>query len=270
MDTRYRDVLLRTFRAFIRLCQEERLTWYMAFGSAIGVARHSGMIPWDDDIDVLMPRADYERFIRLQCEGFRILHLSRTEGDLPFPYAKFCDASSTIWEMEKYPFVWGVFIDVFPLDSASEGAEGERFFQDYQAAWWDYVRSFRQLRPVSARERLVEAKDRLLYRPRRDSLRQRFLSLDAQADRPGKFYRVWCLEWTGRFLLPKEWFASSRLMPFEGMPVPLPIGNHELLTRIYGDYLTLPPVEERVSNHHHRFVDLDRALSFEEVKKLCK
>ena len=103
--------------AFSEFCAREGLRWFISFGSAIGTVRHGGMIPWDDDIDVYMPREDFRKLLSLpDPEGYEIVHLSRSSQPLPYTYAKFCDANSTIWEQRKYPCVIGVFIDVFPLE----------------------------------------------------------------------------------------------------------------------------------------------------------
>ena len=62
METKQREILLRTMKDFMAFCDIAGLKWYLAYGSAIGAVRHNGFIPWDDDIDVYMPREDYERF----------------------------------------------------------------------------------------------------------------------------------------------------------------------------------------------------------------
>ena len=100
----YKEILTATLKAFSELCDREGLRGFIAFGSAIGAVRHGGIIPWDDDIDVYMPREDFQRLLALEDPaGYEILHLTRSSQPLPYTYAKFCDASSTIWEQRKYP-----------------------------------------------------------------------------------------------------------------------------------------------------------------------
>ena len=66
METKQREILLRTMKDFMAICDIAGLKWYLAYGSAIGAVRHNGFIPWDDDIDVYMPREDYERFLSMK------------------------------------------------------------------------------------------------------------------------------------------------------------------------------------------------------------
>ena len=66
METKQREILLRTMKDFMAFCDIAGLKWYLAYGSAIGAVRHNGFIPWDDDIDVYMPREDYERFLSMK------------------------------------------------------------------------------------------------------------------------------------------------------------------------------------------------------------
>ena len=111
MDDKYRAALLRTMKDFIEFCDKTGLEWYLAFGSAIGAERHNGMIPWDDDMDVYMPRKDYERFLSMAgkvnglvpgLEGQYDIFSTRTgtEG-YPVAIAKFTDMNSSIWEQER-------------------------------------------------------------------------------------------------------------------------------------------------------------------------
>ncbi|MBR1872823.1 MAG: LicD family protein [Bacteroidales bacterium] len=253
----YRQILLRTFRAFSRLCEREGLRWWLAFGSAIGAVREGGVIPWDDDIDVFMPREDYKRFLTLSSDSYKILDISTSDKDLPFAYAKFMDAGSSIWEQRRYPLVIGVFIDVFPLDDA--GPDPETVRREYRGAFLDYVRSFRRNTSFS----LSTALDLLLYRPRHAALRRRFLEIYRRASSQGDSgsYAVWCTnsEYRG-ITFPKEWFASTAMVPFEGGMAPVPSGNDSLLTLLYGDWRTPPPQSDRRSFHHHYRIDLHRPL----------
>ena len=187
-DRTYRTLLLETLTAFSDVCRQAGIRWWLAFGSAIGAVRHGGMIPWDDDVDVMMPRADYERFLRLQVPGYEILSLSCSADDLPFGYAKFLHRGTTLIEQRRYPRPLGVFIDVFPLDAA--GPDPEAFRCAYRGALRDYVRSFRlhfwdewcsDLFHGRWHAVFAAVKDLLLYRPRKASLRRRVLALDRRA-----------------------------------------------------------------------------------------
>ncbi len=322
-DRTYRTLLLETLTAFSDVCRQAGIRWWLAFGSAIGAVRHGGMIPWDDDVDVMMPRADYERFLRLQVPGYEILSLSCSADDLPFGYAKFLHRGTTLIEQRRYPRPLGVFIDVFPLDAA--GPDPEAFRCAYRGALRDYVRSFRlhfwdewcsDLFHGRWHAVFAAVKDLLLYRPRKASLRRRVLALDRRAaevsgaggvagalgsgasgasgmagvsgsgaagaldtvgvsgvdkdaavsggpESSGKTQpsrlAIWSTnsEYRG-ITFPAQWFSETVLVPFEGLQAPLPVGNDALLTLLYGDYMTLPPVSEQRSFHHHWFLDLTR------------
>lgn len=268
-ESRYRRILLDTFREFSRMCSEEGLRWWLAFGAAIGAVRHGGMIPWDDDIDVFMPRGDYEKFLSLKRSGYEIVEL-RSGRDLPFAYAKFCDASTTLVERRKYPVMTGVFIDIFPLDEAGPNPDTVR--RAYRTAFTDYVRSFRLhffgewisgLLHGRFHESAAAIQDLVWMRPRRKSLRQKFLRIydEAAGQAPSGAYAVWCTnsDYYG-ITFPHEWFATTREHGFEGMNVPLPGGNHELLTLLYGDYMTPPPESGRTSGHYRHYLNLNERI----------
>ena len=267
----YRRILLDVFRSFSALCDREGLHWVLAFGSAIGAVRHGGMIPWDDDIDVFMPRKDYDRFLGLTApQGYRILSIDTSPLDLPFAFAKYMDTGSTIVEQKRYPVPIGVFVDVFPLDES--GPEPEKIRQEYSGAFLRYVRSFRRhsfgewcgdLFHGRFHEAGAAVQDLLWFRPRKKTLRAKFLSISAKAasQQPSGTYSIWSTNSDyNKLLFPREWFEGIRLVPFEGMQAPVPGGNDKLLTMIYGDYMTPPPEEGRVSVHHHWFVDLGKPL----------
>lgn len=109
---------------FHNYCSEHQLIYYMIGGTMLGAVRHKGFIPWDDDIDVGMPRADYTRFIDLMegkkdgnytAESFRSKNM-----DYCMPFTKVYDTSTTLVEDRNPPLKRGLFLDVFPLDGVSD------------------------------------------------------------------------------------------------------------------------------------------------------
>ena len=137
----YRSILLKTMKAFIALCKEYDIHYVAAYGTILGAVRHNGLIPWDDDIDVFMTRENYEKFLSLRnyssLKDYEIIDIENEGYYLPF--AKFCDKHTTLWEVKKFPFIIGVFIDIFPLDKAcideSEISEKEWPYPSYEILW---------------------------------------------------------------------------------------------------------------------------------------
>lgn len=270
--------LVNTLKAFAYLCDREGLRWYMAFGSAIGAVREGGLIPWDDDIDVYMPREDMQKLLSLSApDGYELLHLSTVNQPLPYAYAKFCENSSTIWEQRKYPCVIGVFIDIFPLDQVP-AAEASALRSAYLRRLVAYKRGIRRTSfgrwwQSSLHDKFATFQDFLYYRPMLPRSRRLLLEADTvAAARRGDRYMLYDnIYGDAKVVYDKALFDGEPLWgEFEGLRVPLPSGNDALLRQIYGDYMTPPPEEKRVSGHHHYFMDLTRRLSVSEIKRMQK
>lgn len=293
MEERHKEILLRTMNDFMKFCDIVGLKWYLAFGAAIGAVRHKGLIPWDDDIDVYMPRADYERFLTMKgkigeiagdsLEGEYDLFGPRvSEEDMPFSVTKFCDMNSSIWEQERYPAVYGIFIDVFPLDACgADMVENEKFKNEYNATFKRYRRSFRRHNLKSWMDAFCEFnmhycwssfKDIFYYRPRRKALKEAFCNLDKSLVNAAGDWRIAypAFSVAEKSSFPAEWIASSKKVPFENMEVAVPVENDKILGRIYGDYMQLPPKFDRISNHGQYFMDFRQRLSIAQIRREVK
>ena len=115
------EVEIDLFKAFIEVCQKLQLKYYLLGGTLLGAVRHKGFIPWDDDIDVGMPRKDYEIFIQkaqdLLPEHYFVQTLY-SEPTIPYNFCKIRNSNTTFVEysIKKLNINHGVYIDVFPLD----------------------------------------------------------------------------------------------------------------------------------------------------------
>lgn len=273
---RWNQILLGCLDRFKEICEEHKLTYFCVGGTVIGAVRHNGMIPWDDDIDVAMPRPDYERFITL-CRTIDLGPFELASTDMkgyPCYFAKFCDARTSLIEIERVPCLYGVYIDVFPIDgTASDLDEAKRQMKRFKR--WN-----NKLDAVLAHLTIGEYLG-LALKPRewgrmalqtlsvltgREWLRRLIVrKLDALAKAydydTASLVAVYGGAWAEKDISRKEWILPLGTHQFEGREVFIP-GNYDAyLTGIYGNYMQLPPEEKRVSHHNHAFVDLDKRVA---------
>lgn len=106
-----------------RFCIQESLTYSLAYGTLLGAIRHHGYIPWDDDIDIMMPRRDYERFINLyKSNTNEVLDLRKSDTTIEM-FLKICRKGSIMIDTTLKRSLWGINIDVFPIDGIPDGGD---------------------------------------------------------------------------------------------------------------------------------------------------
>ena len=116
--------ILGNLLAVDRVCREHGLHYYIYDGTMLGAVRHKGFIPWDDDLDIAMPRADYDKLIA-HCkewlpEPFEMV-CAENDDVYPLPFAKIQDGSTTLIERMHLKYLGGIYLDVFPIDGAPKG-----------------------------------------------------------------------------------------------------------------------------------------------------
>lgn len=133
--------ILRILMATDRCCSEHGLRYYIWAGTMIGAVRHKGFIPWDDDIDIAMPRPDYEKLIANSREWLpEPYELVCAENDpaYPLPFGKIQDASTTLIERTHLHYLGGIYIDVFPIDGVPSSGVG-RWLHFSRYEYWKRV-----------------------------------------------------------------------------------------------------------------------------------
>jgi len=270
-----KECLLRTFKFLKTFLKEHDLHYVACGGTVLGAVRHHGFIPWDDDIDIYMPRADYNRLLQMNDElkpyGYEIVSL-RNKGYY-IPFAKISHMGSTIWELKRHPFILGVFIDIFPLDEFEEKEDiiterqykSHYYFDKYINAVSSYPVSFMLQNLLHFNIHNVGVYLLYLYRRRNPwKYLKDFLEFESSYV-GGKGSKAVCVtQWEGR-VFESEWFKDVIEMPFEDTTVTVPRQYDAYLRKLYGDYMKLPPEEKRVP-HPHYFVDLHHRLTLEEIK----
>lgn len=278
----YKKILCKTMEAFVKFCSENKLSYMGCGGTAIGALRHGGIIPWDDDIDVYMPRHDYERFLanrkKLNNSQYRIA----TPGDENYHYSfsKFYDNTTTLVELPQFPnCVIGVFIDVFPLDEVSgDFEEIKRKKRMYDRLYDRYLYSFWKVSFRSICSHLYYRKFRNLFymiytkfvsHEKLNKIRDEFVLFDKErmkdkGDKVLTYISIYGLE---KEVFNKEWFENVISIPFEYFRINIPSGYDKYLTQLYGDYMTPPPIEKQVTRHFHYYLNLKERLDSVEIKK---
>lgn len=261
---------LAMLQAFISVCGQLGLKYYLAEGSLLGAVRHQGFIPWDDDIDVAMPRGDYERFLReaqaLLPSCYFVQSLD-SEPSYPANFAKIRDCRTTFIEssVKDLPINHGVYIDIFPLDFVPRQPRVRKlvslvdrlcYMRIAQVFTLPTKNQPKRSLPKRIKHQIGRLGTRLLFPTMRQALaaQKRLYTACKQGDHLVNYSSAW----KQREIMPTEWYGDGAELPFEGIAVRVPAEYDKWLTQVYGDYMTPPPVGQRVGHHDAEAIDLER------------
>ena len=257
------EVELGILLSFHNFCEKHGLRYYMAGGTLIGAIRHKGFIPWDDDIDLMMPRPDYMKLVELvskDCmmdEHYKVDCCYFNKNALSSALRIFDTRTELKFENFRIPYVLGCWIDVFPLDGlASDQKKIKKHFKKMRLAMDLYLCSITKL-GGKRRSKLVTI---LQYgiAPVLPFLRIfKNHQYTALLDRISREYDYDSAEYVGVLegrAEEKEAMLKTALEPsvqvdFEGHKFYAMANYHEYLTNLYGDYMQLPPEDQQVSRH---------------------
>lgn len=264
-----KNIELDIFKQFLRVCRELHLKYYLVCGTLLGAVRHGGFIPWDDDIDVGMPREDYEVFVKkgqtLLPDPY-FLQTNETDPEFSANFAKIRNSNTTFVEtsLRHCKVNHGVYIDIFPLDYYPEGKITEIRFQTRNYFLMGRIAgSFyfpEKLRLIS---RIKHAVCRMIYPSLEKTLQRRDRLLKNVS--AGSTLANHCGVWGKKEIMPVQWFGEGATLQFEGLTVTGPLEYQKYLTQVYGDYMQYPPVEKRKGHHYCDQIDLRK--SYKEYMK---
>ncbi len=254
------------FLEFERVCKKHGLRYFVIAGTLLGAIRHYGFIPWDDDMDVAMPREDYEKLCTLYAGEFTSPYFFQTpltDSNYFFSFAKLRNTNTTAVSMPygNSMFNQGVFFDIFPLDFIEldkADAVNKEIFESIMKCSSFMKKGSEDILSSCQKENMkryhtdnpMEEYDKI------QSLAQSFQKSDFIGLNVCTIYDFKKLAW------PTKCFEEAEVCSFEGLEITIPKGWDGILYRTYGDYMQYPPVESRGAWHSGTFFNPDMGYEY--------
>lgn len=241
--------ILNIMKRIHQICEENGLYYFLVGGNLIGAIRHKGYIPWDDDFDIMLPRKDYNKLIKIinQRKGRLYAFTYKTSNDYPYAFAKVSDKKTIFNTIDGYKVNGlGIHVDVFPYD----GISGFECITDLQYRIMGVLQNFRDIVYTNNSQdiNLPFYKSIILKMILR---MMTFIATIFSADTTKKVGCVVAVRGKRKEVIEKEKFAGRKLVPFEDTEFYVPVGYDEYLTNLYGNYMKLPPQSERRALHRN-------------------
>ena len=261
---RLKEIQLEIMDVVMKFCEDNGIKCWLNGGTLLGAVRHKGYIPWDDDIDLGMLRPDYDKFIELfNKKNDRYKFSSAENNPESFNhFGKVFDTSTVLYEPDEKGDKLAVYIDIFVMDNAPlDEAERKRMFRKSKVF---FVCNLGRKLPIFLKptrggflRRIAVSLFRAVLRifPRHYFVQ----ALVRNAKRYASNDTGLVGDFTGQHdaVMPRERLEEMTELEFEGKKYNAPIGYDEWLTKLYGDYMQLPPPEKRVSTHFFKAYELD-------------
>ena len=253
---------------FIRICEDYHLEYFGIAGTGIGAIRHKGFIPWDDDIDIAMPRKDFEKLLKIveRKMGDRYLILNaKNYPEYPLMTTRLVKRDTVFIEevMKDVDCPFGIFLDLYVLDNVADHPVLYQL-QSWVAWFFSKLMILRSIPKPTLQQRGVKAKliwavcrmvhgGMKLLRISPEFLRD-CCEAECRRYNKKKTNRMAFLPDTSPYwnVVDKRKYHPLKKLEFEGRPMNFPANIEEMLTSMYGDFMQLPPEEKRKTHYPYR------------------
>ncbi len=260
----HQAAMLELLKILDEICKKLNIPYMLFAGSMLGAVRHKGFIPWDDDVDVVMLRKDYEYFLKTASEEIdkeRYFIQAEHSEHWPMYFSKLRMNNTTC--LEKYHpkdslIHQGVYIDIFPCDNASDisfvrkiqflcskiviANSLEKRGYDTNSICKKLLLLFSKIAPVNLLNKIAKSCNK-------NSTKYVHTFFGGSSKYNKSIY-------------PREWFKNIIYADFENNKFPVSASFDEFLTLLYGDYMTLPKIEDRYCKKHAILVDLEHSYEY--------
>lgn len=266
--------ILDIYKEVYKLCSEHSIPFYAIGGTCIGAVRHKGFIPWDDDLDIAIPIQDYDRFWDI-AEKELPQHLSiytcNNKRNYRYIFGKIHNANTTFIEKSEigYPDAYkGIFVDIMPISSIPEADdEREKFYKNIlKFSKLNYIRRY----PYEGMDTTKKKIMWLFMRPlclitSFDHYSKKWLEM--LRSHPLGSTNLTGYTWSTqirKLTFPMNDFETTVDLPFEDAIIKCPVDYHDYLTIQFGDFMKLPPENQRTQHHTE---EISIIKSFKDFKK---
>lgn len=258
-------ISLEILHTVANICEKQNFRYYLFYGTLIGAIRHHGYIPWDDDVDIMMPRPDYDKlleYLRKHIKEYDHLQLFDPDDcpDYPYMIARVSDDRYYIVMENEKPYGMGVFIDIYPFDGLGNthkealkfALKGDHLSSIYYQATRDH---FAIETTTSPWRKVVKLPFYWFSKAvGKDRIKGKLSSLARVKDYDSSKFvgPVLWLVGGDENVYPREWFDESIIVPYEKYRFRVPKRYDEVLRKGYGDYMQLPPEKDRIGHHYYK------------------
>jgi len=250
-------VQMNILREIDKVCRDNGITYWLAFGTAIGAVRHKGFIPWDDDIDLFMHVKDIEKFESLQGQfpSNIFIQSRRTDPEYGLMITRVRNSNTTLIEAAECDrnINHGVFVDIYPIYNCPQNSREHKLF--YYRALLARLLQYGKMPKTHGMVMQLGSRVLLTLIPKKKRKQIVDNIYTYMKNQPESGLITYAYGHTGKMVFKRNKFYPVIYSEFEDMMAPLPKNYDAQLKQIYGDYMKLPPKEKQVVHHDFKEVD---------------